>query len=192
MPITLHEIGPARYSQYAAIDAGFDVTSCLRVVPRDYGLAGLEFIEEPVEQPYRKEADCPEDSPLLWPPKSETGEFAAFLALEGDVPVGGAAVVVNPSAAFLFERRDTLAGLWDIRVHPEFRGMGIGSKLLLHAADWAKARGCTQMRIECQNTNVSACRFYAKYCTLGGVERFGYAACDDVSHEVMLLWYRDL
>ena len=44
----------------------------------------------------------------------------------------------------------------------------------------------------CQNVNVAACRFYAKHCILGGVERYGYAACPEVAHEAMLLWYRGL
>ena len=61
-----------------------------------------------------------------------------------------------------------------------------------NAADWAKKRGCVQLRVECQNVNVAACRFYAKHCTLGGIERYGYATCADVAHEAMLLWYRDL
>jgi GNAT superfamily N-acetyltransferase len=112
--------------------------------------------------------------------------------MEDDLAIGGAAVIVNPAGAFLFERRDTLAGLFDIRVRPEHRARGVGAQLLLHAAEWAKEQGCTQLRIECQNVNVMACRFYAKHCTLGGIERFGYAACPEVAHEAMLLWYRDL
>ena len=192
MAITVHEIGRDMYAQYAQIDASFEVASVLNVVPKDGGLAGLEFVEEAVARPYRKEADSPEDSPLSWPPLDEPGEFAAFLAMDDGLAVGGAAVVVNPTGAFLFERRDALAGLWDIRVCPEHRRRGVAFRLLLHAAQWASERRCAQLRIECQNVNVAACRFYARHCTLGGVERYGYAACADVAHEVMLLWYRDL
>jgi len=192
MAISVREIPPDAYPNYAEIDPSYEVTSVLKVVPTDRGLAGLQFVEEAVAQPYRKGADSPEDSPALWPPRGETGEFVAFLATEDDLPVGGAAAIVNPAGAFLFERRDALAGLWDIRVHPKHRHRQIGSQLLLHAADWAKKRGCSQMRVECQNVNVAACRFYARHCTLGGVERHGYAACADVAHEAMFLWYRDL
>jgi streptothricin acetyltransferase len=99
--------------------------------------------------------------------------------------------VINPAGAFVLERRDTLAGLWDIRVQRDRRREGIGTQLLLGAAGWAAEQGCTQLRIVCQNVNVAACRFYARYCVLGGVERYGYAACPDVAHEAMLLWYRD-
>lgn len=192
MSILIGEISRDMYPRYAEIDPSYEVASVLKVVPQKKGLGGLEFVEEAVGQPYRKGADSPDDSPLSWPPSAEPGEFAAFLAVEDALPVGGAAVIVSPSGAFLFERRGALAGLWDIRVAPEHRGGGIGSQLLLRAADWAGKRGCTQLRVECQNVNVAACRFYAKHCTLGGVERFGYAACADVAHEAMLLWYRDL
>jgi len=192
MAVSVHEIGRDMYPQYAEVDPSYEVTSVLKVVPNDNGLGGLQFVEEAVTRPYRKGVDSPEDSPSTWPPRHEPGQFLAFLAMEGAVPVGGAAVIVNPAGAFLFERRDALAGLWDIRVRPEHRRRGIGARLLVHAADWAKTQGCEQLRIECQNVNVAACRFYAAYCTLGGVERYGYAACPDVAHEVMLLWYRDL
>ena len=192
MAISVREISRDRYPEYAEIDSSYEVASVLKVIPKDKGLGGLQFVEEAVAQPYRKGADGPEDSPSSWPPRQEPGEFVAFLAMEDALPVGGAAVIVNPAGAFLFERRDALAGLWDIRVRPDHRRRGVGSQLLLHAADWAKTRGCAQLRVECQNVNVAACRFYAKHCTLGGVERYGYAACADVAHEAMLLWYRAL
>jgi ribosomal protein S18 acetylase RimI-like enzyme len=192
MPPIIREIGQDLYPRYAEIDSSYGARSVLRVVPRDRGLGGFEFIEEKVAQPCTKSMGSPEDSPLCWPPKQESGAFTVFLALDGDLAVGGAVVIINPTAAILFERRETLAGLWDIRVRPEYRRTGLGSQLLLHAAAWAKKNGCNQLRIESQNVNVAACRFYAKHCILGGVERFGYAACPDVAHEAMLLWYRDL
>jgi GNAT superfamily N-acetyltransferase len=192
MPPTIREIGPDLYYRYAEIDSTYEVTSVLKVVAKDEGLGGFEFIEENVAKPYTKGPDSPDDSPLSWPPRQEPGAFAAFLVMDGDLALGGASVIVNPSAACLFERRETLAGLWDIRVRPEYRQTVIGSQLLLHAAAWAKKYGCTQLRIECQNVNVAGCRFYAKHCSLGGIERYGYAACPGVSDEAMLLWYRDL
>jgi GNAT superfamily N-acetyltransferase len=188
----IHKIGSNSYPRYAEIDPSYQVTSILMVVPKDRGLGGFKFIEDKIKSPYWKGTDSPEDSPASWPPRQESGEFAAFLAMDGEVILGGAAVLINPAEAFLFERRKALAGLWDIRVQPKRRWTGIGSQLLLYASGWAKKKGCTQLRVECQNVNVAACRFYAKHCILGGVERYGYAACPDVAHETMLIWYRDL
>jgi streptothricin acetyltransferase len=47
--------------------------------------------------------------------------------------------------------------------------------------------------VETQNTNVPACRFYARQgCVSGGINRFGYAGCPAAAPEAMLLWYLDL
>ncbi|MBI3739988.1 MAG: hypothetical protein HY258_13155 [Chloroflexi bacterium] len=49
------------------------------------------------------------------------------------------------------------------------------------------------MKIETQNVNVPACRFYrAMECELGNIHRFGYAAIPAVAGEVMLNWYFNL
>jgi len=191
MTISIRQIDPGEYGTYGQVDPSYAVASILKVVPIDGGLRGVRFVEESVAAPYRKGADSLDDAPTTWPPPTESGEFAVFLADEEGRLVGGAAVIVDPSGAFLFERRKALAGLWDLRVAPDRRRNGIGSRLLLHAAEWARSRGCTQLRIESQNVNVAGCRFYARYCTLGGIERYAYAATD-ASDEVMLLWYRDL
>ena len=92
---------------------------------------------------------------------------------------------------FLFEK--DLAVLWDLRMHPDRRGQGIGRRLLWRAADWARARERGQLGMETQNINVGACKFYAKQaCQLGAIHRFGYAGCPDGAGEVMFLWYLDL
>lgn len=114
MSCTICEIGADRYAEYATIDPSYEVASVLKVVPRDGGLGGLEMVEESVECPYRKGADSAEDSPSSWPPRDEPGEFAAFLAMDADLAIGAAAVVVNPQGTFLFERHQALAGLVEL------------------------------------------------------------------------------
>ena len=93
----------------------------------------------------------------------------------------------------MLQGRKDLAVLWDLRVQPDLRGNGIGTKLFIHAAEWARQRKCKYLKIETQNTNVPACRFYARLgARLGGVDRHGYAGCPSIENEVMLLWYYDL
>ncbi len=90
----------------------------------------------------------------------------------------------------LVQRHD-LAVLWDIRVSPDRRGQGIG-RAYSGVQPWAE-RGCTQMKIETQNVNVPACRFYhSQGAGLGEIDRYAYAGHPAVGHEVMLAWYLDL
>jgi GNAT superfamily N-acetyltransferase len=89
----------------------------------------------------------------------------------------------------LVGRRD-LAVLWDLRVAPAARRRGVGAALFRAAAAWAAARGCAQLKVETQNVNVPACRFYARQgCVLGAIDRFAYPG---LPHEVRLLWYTAL
>jgi GNAT superfamily N-acetyltransferase len=89
-------------------------------------------------------------------------------------------------------RRD-MAVLWDIRVRPEARRSGIGARLFEHAAQWARERNCRLLKIETQNVNVPACRFYSRMGgRLGEINRYAYAGHPGVAHEVMLVWYLDL
>jgi GNAT superfamily N-acetyltransferase len=93
----------------------------------------------------------------------------------------------------MLERRQDLAVLWDIRIQPAARRQGVGKQLFFAAAEWAQGRGCQQMKIETQNVNVPACRFYASLgCELGAIHRYAYAGHPRVGHEAMLLWYLDL
>jgi hypothetical protein len=55
---------------------------------------------------------------------------------------------------------------------------------------WARSRGCLQLEVETQNTNVAACRFYAQRgCVLRTVQRGAYP---ELPAEVQLLWLKDL
>jgi GNAT superfamily N-acetyltransferase len=45
-------------------------------------------------------------------------------------------------------RREDLAVLWDIRVHPEHRRRRIGTRLFRYAVDWAWSKGLGQLGAE--------------------------------------------
>ncbi len=188
--ITILEIPPERLPEYDRVPSNFPVRSILEVELVDGGLGGIRLHEVPVAQPYVKDYDVGE-KPSDWMQQFDLRNWGFFLALQDGTPVGAAAVAFDTTGVFMLERRKDLAVLWDIRVVPEGRGAGIA--LFRYAAAWAKKRGCTQMKIETQNVNVPACRFYWKMgARLGEIHRFGYAAVSHVAHEVMMCWYLEL
>jgi GNAT superfamily N-acetyltransferase len=90
----------------------------------------------------------------------------------------------------MFEGRSDLAVLWDIRVAPSTRRCGVGAALFEAAEAWASAKGCRQLKVETQNVNVAACRFYARRgCELRATHGGAYSELPD---EIQLLWYKDL
>ena len=84
-----------------------------------------------------------------------------WLARIGNQGVGGASVALGTSGLDMLEGRSDLAVLWDLRVAPDFRGRGVGRALFFEACSWARDRGCTELKVETQNINAPACRFYA-------------------------------
>ncbi len=193
MDIEIRETGPASLARYAEIPIRFRVASILHVEPIDGGLGGLRMTETPVVEPYVKDYDAFEDeAPSRWAKRFDLSNWGIFMGFDGNEPVGGIVVAYRTDGVDMLEGRDDLAALWDIRVHPDRRRQGIGTRLFRRAVEWARARQCRQLKIETQNVNVQACRFYAgQGCSLGAIHRRGYAeSC--VAHEVMLLWYLDL
>ena len=147
--------------------------------------------EVPVERAYLKDYDASGELPSDVVEKFDVRSWGFFLAMAGNIPVGAAMVALENTGVFMLERRRELSVLWDIRVCPEYRGVEI--PIFRYAAEWARAHGCTQMKIENQNINVPACRFYQRMgARLGEIHRYGYAAVPEVAHEVMLNWYLDL
>ena len=195
MSIEIQEIGVDSLPRYAAIPISFKVESVFQIEVIDQGLGGFILVEEKVE-PYTKDYDSKEKDdprPIGWTKRFDISNWGFFLALNGSRALGGATVAIDTPDVNMLEGRKDLAVLWDIRVHPDERRRGIGSKLFKHAADWARRKGCRQLKVETQNINVPACRFYAKQgCELGAIHRYGYAGCSDVAHEAMLLWYLKL
>lgn len=194
MAVQVHTVGPEELSVYSRVPIAFAVESLLRVHLVDSGLGGMLLEEEPVQPPYVKDYDAYEGGgPEQWSQQFDVRRWGFFLAREGDQTLGAAAVAWKTPGLHMLAGRTDMAVLWDIRVHPDFRRQGIGQRLFWHAADWARARGCRLFKIETQDVNVPACRFYQRQgCTLGEIDCFAYARHPPVAHEVMLIWYLDL
>ncbi len=191
MALHIKEEDPSRLAEYASIPISFIVNRVLEVEPLEDGLSGFKFTNQKAAPPYVKDYDqMPNEGPMIWAKRwniSNWGIFAAYLDGER---VGGAVVAWNTPNVYWLEGDVGIAALWDIRVHPDHQGNGIGTKLFESACAWAKQKDCRLLKIETQNINVPACRFYMRQgCTLGGINRFAYA---DLPDEVQMIWYKKL
>lgn len=180
-----------RVEELASISIAFEVASVLTCTVDDRGLGGMRLSERRLDAPYTKDYDAFEsEGPMAWAGRFDLSGWAFFGAHDETGRIGGAVVAFDTEGVHLLEGRRDLAVLWDLRVAPRARGRGVGSALFGAAADWAVKQGCRQLKVETQNTNVAACRFYARQgCTLGAIHRFAYPELPD---EVQLLWYKDL
>lgn len=196
MDLRIEEIGVDRLSEYASIPMKYEVKSVFVVEEIDNGLGGIRFREVEVDKPYIKDYDAYDGGPERSLKRFDVSNWGFLVAYDANRPVGGATVAYNTEGVNMLEGRDDLAVLWDIRVHPDYAGQRIGTMLFNHAVEWARKHGCTQLKIETQNVNVPACRFYAKQgCHLGQIHRYAYRAPwanPEVRDEVMLIWYVDL
>jgi GNAT superfamily N-acetyltransferase len=191
-PFVIEEAGAEVLPRYVTVPIRFEVRSIYQLEWIGAGLGGVRLRHAPVPVPYVKDYDANE-SPLEWARQFDLRNWRFFLAVQDGRCIGGATVAFRTPGVNMLAGRDDLAVLWDIRVHPDARGRGVGSQLLRRAATWARARGCIQLKIETQNVNVPACRFYVSQgCELGEIDRYAYAAHPDVAHEAMLIWYLDL
>lgn len=191
MSVQIHEITAQELEEYAAIPSCFTVRSELQTILLQDGLGGILLHEVSVLKPYIKDYDTKDELPTDWARIFDVSRWGFFLARSGDRTVGAAAVAFSTPGVNMLENRHDLSVLWDLRVRPEARGTGIA--LFRQAAEWSRRHGCRQMKIETQNINVPACRFYQKMgARLGEIHRFGYAGIPETAHEIMLCWYLDL
>lgn len=194
MAFDLKRITAKDLDLYATIPMTVDVHSVLQVAPIAEGLGGLALREEKIETPYVKDYDGDVgNAPPLWSGQFDLQNWGIFLGFHENTAVAGMAIACNVPDSDLCDGRNDLAVLWDIRVHPDFRHQGFGTHVFQHGISWAREQGCVQFKIETQNINIPACRFYAKQgCYLGAIHQQAYQLTPQVQHETMLLWYLDL
>jgi len=191
MTIVLTEETMTVLPEYACVPIAFTIDRVLDVTNRDDGSGGFHLSERRVEEPYEKDYDAiAGEGPLQWGRRFDLSNWTLFVARLANRIVGGATVAFDTPDLTLLEGRRDLAVLWDIRVSPDARRQGVGCALFQRVERWTRAHGCRELKIETQNTNLPACRFYARRgCQLRAIHRGAYP---DFPEEIQLLWYKDL
>lgn len=192
MRIDISEEPMAALAEYACIPIAFEVSQVFDVSVQGSGRDGLVLSERLVDvAPYVKDYDAIKgEGPMHWAQRFDLSNWVLFAARVEGRRVGGAAIACDSPELHMLEGRPGLAVLWDIRVAPAVRGQGVGSALFRAAEVWATEKGCWQLKVETQNINVPACRFYARQgCVLETAHRDVYPGCPG---EIQLLWYKDL
>ena len=191
--IVYKKIDKTYFSKYDSIPMRFNVTSYYRIEKINRGLDGFRFIETPVEQPYIKDFCTGEDETVSRWIRFGISHWAFFMAFDGEKPVGAAAVASRSKEANMLSGRDDIAVLWDIRVDEPYKRQGVGQELFDMAVNWSREQGLTQMKIECQNNNVPAVKFYHKQgAVLSSINDYAYYNEPEYRHEAQLIWYLDL
>ncbi len=192
MVIELKEISIQDIDEYLKVPITLEIHRVLEVKLEDDGLKGIQLVEKELEESYIKDYDDDSDIEGL-KDKFDMSNWGFFIASMEDENVGGVIIAYDTPGINMLSGRDDLAVVWDIRVHPEHRGRGIGHMLFQKAVDWSKERDCKLLKVETQNINVPACNFYVKEgCELGCIDRYAYSGDERLSHETMLIWYLEL
>ena len=170
---------------YGEIPIKFEVQSVFEIDGDDPNTATL--VEKPLAQPWIKDYDVFErEGPTHWSRRWDISNWGMLAAYANEQLVGGCVLAYNTDSVNKLEDRDDLVALWDLRIHPDYRRKGIGSQLFEAAIQWARERQCRELKIETQNINVPACRFYKRQgCHLCSIDRSAYDECPE---ETELIW----
>ncbi len=81
-----------------------------------------------------------------------------FAARSESTVIGMVALLFTVSTA----EGEPVCWLEDMIVHPDWRGSGLGSRLLQYAIDYARAHHCARITLLTDQTNAGAIRFYER------------------------------
>lgn len=191
MSLTIVEEPPNRLAEYAEVPIGFMVAEILdeRACAALNQDAPLEAVA--VSPAYWKDYDSYSGShPSAWPQLFDLSRWIILAAYDRECRVGGATVIVDDPQIELLRDCSACALLWDIRVAPYARRQGIGTALLEAVERHAGERGAHSLRVETQDINVPACRFYHAHGFR--LERARPGAYPTLPNEVQLLWRKPL
>ena len=191
--ITYKKVDRTYFPQYDQIPMIVHVSAYYRIDKDNRGLGGFSLIKTDVE-PYIKDFCVGDDESITrWEKRWDISNWAFFMAFDGEQPVGGTTVVSRTKEINMLSGRDDLAVLWDIRVDDAYKHKGVGQALFDMAVNWSREQGLVQMKIECQNNNIPAIRFYHKQgAVLSAIDEYAYYNEPEYRHETQLIWFLDL
>lgn len=189
--LEIRRIPATALAEYARIPMKFVAGEIYDVVAAPGGGRPLDLAPRRLPGLYTKDYDAIDgEGPAHWAQQFDLTRWAFFSAFVGGTNVGGAAVARDTPGIDMLEGRRDLAVLWDIRVDASVRRQGVGGALFEAAEAWALANRCRQLKVETQNVNAPACRFYARQgCILGAARPHAYPAFPE---EIQLIWYKNL
>jgi ribosomal protein S18 acetylase RimI-like enzyme len=168
--------------RYVTVPSVFEARSAFDIVE---GANGIELREREIAQPYHKNYDAVEN-PMDWPARFDVSHWTLIGAFAAGERVGGIIGAFRSPGLDMLEGRDDLGVLWDIRVSAKARRSGVGSALFRSIEALARAKTCRELKVETQNTNVAACRFYAHHGFQ--LKRVNHNAYPSLPNEVQLIW----
>jgi ribosomal protein S18 acetylase RimI-like enzyme len=191
MKVEIFEENTEILPEYEKISIAFQVESYFRVELCESGLGGIKLFEEKAATPYVKDYDnIQNEKPSHWIKRWDISNWGILSAFINKQRVGGAAIAWKTPEVDMLEGREDLACLWDLRVHSNYRNKGCEHQLFVRSLAWSRERGCRRFKVETQNINVPACRFYARQgCELGTINRYAYP---EIMNETQLIWYRNV
>lgn len=148
--------GPEEFREHGGIPISFVVSSRLSLPALREGR-----LEEIPADARIKDYDLFADSrPASYTFQFDVSPWGLVAAFEGPRRVGGVIVACCTPTYELLEGRDDLAYLVDFRIEPAWRGQGLGRRLFTEAVRWCRSSELVEVRVETQEINVVACRFY--------------------------------
>lgn len=189
--ITIKQVDASNLTIYKSIPMITKIKSKFELIKQDNGIKGILIQEVEVDQVIKDHSE--NQNPEDWCKEFDISNWVFLIVFDHNHPIGGATIVSKTPNVNMLEGRDDLAVLWDIRIDPLYQRTGIGSQLFDEVVKWCKEHNLKQLKIESQNNNVPACKFYAKKgCELGQINEYAYYHDEDARDEVMLVWYLDL
>lgn len=179
------------FEAYDTIPMRVDVTSHYVLDKINNGLGGILLKEVAVEKYSRDFAEHAKVTEFR--EKFDIANWAFFMAFDGELPIGAVTIVSRTADISMLDGRDDMTVLWDIRVSDTYKRQEIGQNLFNLAVEWSRTKGFKQMKIECQNNNVPACKFYHKQgAVLRKIDEYAYYDDTDGRDEIQFFWYLDL
>lgn len=187
MNVEIRQEPTTALAAHVRVPISFWVTSRLKVHEDP---SGVRLEEIPVGDRFKDYDAEPYESPAQLAQRFDLQNWGLLSIWVDGARVGGSVLACRTPGVSMLEGRDDLALVWDLRIAPERRGAGLGRSLWQASEAWARQHDCKTIKVETQDVNVVACRFYESLgCTLRAIDPHAYPASFD---EVQFLWYKEL